>query len=294
MVSNFYLEQVQEGNEDEIQESNLCGLPIECWPSIFSHLTFGDLNGVCLVCRIWKEICYRHSHLLAWNNFEISREKLRNSLLMDKMTLPERMRKILVRVPRMFPLTDQQMSKLTQCERLKRFNITARDLSQKGFEFISKLPRLESITMRGVNSNFSDQILMTMCQCKSLKKITLCSVTQITDLGFEYFLKNCSTLQSVWISCAQISDGALEHLPSSVKKLSMIQWPHITDEALAILARKDTLQELELGSLKITKEGIDLILKCRNLQRLQIRTCSSVLSSVYIRNNDYSFTIKTQ
>jgi len=256
-------------------------LPPECWAIIFGFLELKDLNRVCLVCKLWKQIACSTSPP-AWTGLMWTSEKLIHCL---DQGIPDRVKWTLTRTPRMFPATDNYIQKLTQCTHIKRLNITARELGVVGLSQISQFSQAESITLRGLSDTFTDTILMSLSRCKRLRKLTLCSATDITDAGVVYFLKNSQSLESLWVSCARISDSTLEHIPPKLTKLSLIQWPCLTDKSLEIIGRKNSLRHLEIGSLNVTDSGIQNILKMTSLQRFQVRTCSCICSSVYGRES---------
>ena len=140
----------------------------------------------------------------------------------------------------------------------------------------------------------TDNGLMHLSKMRSLKKLDI-GGSQVTDRGLGY-LSQIKTLECLVLPQDQkgITDKGLVHVGTlpNLKHLSIFRIhfngpamnkEFYTDKGLAELANCRLLEELYIGSIGITDNGIDHILKLKNLKKLMLFGCDNITDEGLVR-----------
>lgn len=159
-------------------------------------------------------------------------------------------------------------------------------ITDAGMVQISEMPKLEILCLHAMR-NITDDGIAHLSKLRSLKKLNI-GGSQVTDRGLAY-LSQIKTLEHLDLPQDQkgITDKGLAYLGTlpNLKHLSIsrihfndpkMNKEYYTDKGLAELAKCRLLEELNIGSIGITDDGIDHILKLKNLEKLMLFGCDNV------------------
>jgi len=159
-------------------------------------------------------------------------------------------------------------------------------ITDVGMVQISEMPKLQILCLHEMK-NITDDGLAHLSKLRSLKKLNI-GGSQVTDRGLAY-LSQIKTLEHLDLPQRQkgITDKGLAYLGTlpNLKYLSIsrthfndpkMNKEYYTDKGLAELAKCRLLEELNIGSIGITDDGIDHILKLKNMEKLMLFGCDNV------------------
>jgi len=168
---------------------------------------------------------------------------------------------------------DEWVSKLEMLPFLKSLNLVDSELTSKGIKNLSRLIKLESLTIYGIDLSNKLDFLLSLGRLRSLN-IT-CSELKINDIFYISGLKN---LKKLSLSANLLANNHL-YLLRYLNKLESLYLnnPSLRDEHLTFLSHLNNLTTLELIGpnieglclREVTKNLTFLILSCKNLINLE-------------------------
>ena len=120
---------------------------------------------------------------------------------------------------------------------------------------LSKFPMLQRVVLIDTPVQLRD---LQGLRSLKLKELKVLGTTRAASPETNSPLQLPRSLQSLWLEDAEISDQALKLLPDlpKLESLSLIGNP-ITDQSVAVLAKRQSVSQLLLHRTSMTKEGID-------------------------------------
>ena len=89
-------------------------IPIKCLLLIFEYC---NINILCLVCKLWNELCCNYSdHFPYWGKKISMDRELLNQILSNRI-VSQRLIHILKRTPRMYQIPHDYLVKLSKCQK---------------------------------------------------------------------------------------------------------------------------------------------------------------------------------
>jgi len=150
---------------------------------------------------------------------------------------------------------DEGLRQVCLCTRLKSLEVgSTTKLSSKGLAQISRLNRLEYLSLRG--QPLDDDALQSFRCCAGLKYLDL-TATKVTDSSMDV-VGGFVQLETLWLVGTQLTDVGLERL-SKLHNITMLHlWnTRITDAGLASLRQMRQLKSVSLSNNhQITDAGM--------------------------------------
>ncbi|MBN1974168.1 MAG: hypothetical protein JW787_11050 [Sedimentisphaerales bacterium] len=180
--------------------------------------------------------------------------------------------------------TDAGMEYLKDSQSLRILHVGLLSLTDEALAHIAEIPNLEAINLHR-SENITDDGIAALAKLKSLKKLDIGS-SKVTDTGLSY-LQACKNLDYLTLPPQGISDVGLTYLGqlSNLKHLDVsrvhfvdpkMDSGYYTDNGVAELSKCKLLEELTIGSIGMTDEGMSHIAELTNLKWLGLFGCSNV------------------
>ena len=157
-------------------------------------------------------------------------------------------------------------------------------ITNAGLAHLSELPNLENLCLYWADG-ITDDGVAQLKKMGSLRKLDI-KKSQVTDKGLAH-LSQIKSLEYLDLPDKGITDQGLSHLANlkGLKHLVItrsyyadpkMDKGYYTDKGLEQLAKLQFLEELSLGSRRITDAGISQIVKLTNLKELTLFGCTEV------------------
>jgi beta-lactamase regulating signal transducer with metallopeptidase domain len=193
-------------------------------------------------------------------------------------------------------MTDDGLEALTQLRSLRHLRLGMEGpFTDRGMEYLAAMPSLKVLWLD--TPNVTDEGLRQLSKSRSLERLNVHWLEKITGRGVAY-LKNMPQLKGLDVTSARLTDADLAHfgampnlddlcLPygftdagishladsKHLKRLYVqcVDKSPLTDKALAAISTLHELEDLSIAGTGFTDEGIELLLRLKNLQALHLR-----------------------
>ena len=180
--------------------------------------------------------------------------------------------------------TNEAIPYLKDIKSIKSLHIEINSFDDKGMEYVSGLTQLENFNAHRM-SGITDSGIAYFKNMINLNKLDIGS-SKVTDTGLSY-LKDIKTINYLTLPVQGISDTGLTYLGqlTNLKHLDVSRINYVdpnmdvgyyTDKGVAELAKCKQLEELVIGSIGMTDDGMSHIGKLTNLNFLSLFGCSNV------------------
>ncbi|KAL2488572.1 F-box/LRR-repeat protein 3 [Forsythia ovata] len=151
-----------------------------------------------------------------------------------------------------------------------------------------KLSGLKSIKLDGCLVTFSTMKAIGDW-CVSLKELSLCKCSGVTDEGISYIAQRLVLLQKLDITCCQkITYASIDSITKSCTTLTSLRMEAcsmVPEEAIVLIGQRcQSLEEMDITDNNINDAGLESILRCSELVSLKLGVCLNItdcrLSSV--------------
>ena len=149
------------------------------------------------------------------------------------------------------PLGDNDFAKLADLKPLRRLEIDECQATQVGVQYLTHLPKLEHLKLRG---GIGDEALKQLAKISSLRILNL-PLAQFSDIGLAKVVQ-LSKLELLRFGSPRVTDAGIESLKQlkSLRFLHLIDVP-VTDAALQHIRQMKNLESFYLDGSRATDDA---------------------------------------
>lgn len=157
------------------------------------------------------------------------------------------------------PLCDDDFAKLADLKPLRRLEIEECRVTHVGVQYLTNLPKLEHLKLRG---GIGDEELQQLAKISTLRFLNL-PLAQFSDIGLAK-IGQLSKLELLRFGSPKVSDAGIESLKQiiSLRFLHLIDVP-ITDAALQHISQMKNLESFYLDGSHATDDAIGKLVLAR-------------------------------
>lgn len=177
-----------------------------------------------------------------------------------------------------FKLTNKFIVEVGKCNSIQSLNISqCRKFSGRGIEdSITKLSKLQSLTMKCLNVIQSSNITRIVKSCRNIRQLNLSRCTNLTSTSLVEIGCGLACLKHLDVSSCKncVTDNSLSSLLANCRGLISLDLSScpITNASLAYISVScGDLSDLKLNFCSVTDSGVkELVTSCLSLRQLQL------------------------